>query len=160
MADVGRDIDRVPAGVEQIEILREALPTPRDALVECCAGNVLDALHQLHQPFLLAGADRGETDAAVAGNHGGDTVPARRLEQAVPCGLTVVVSVDVDEAGRDDETGRFENFRGVAEVVADSRDPTVADRDVGEETWRSRPVDDGAASDDQIVDVQLITAVR
>ena len=41
----------------------------------------------------------------LPGDHGGDAVARRRLEQRVPRGLAVVVRVDVDEAGRDEQAG-------------------------------------------------------
>ena len=40
------------------------------------AGDVLDALHQLDQPVVLVRLHRGEADAAVAHDGGGDAVPA------------------------------------------------------------------------------------
>ena len=64
--------------VERVEVLGEALPVPVDALVQRGAGDVLDALHQLDEEALAAGAHRREADAAVAHHDGGDAVPARR----------------------------------------------------------------------------------
>ena len=45
-----------------------------------------------------AGRTGREADAAVAHHDGGDAVPRRRQQAAVPGGLAVVVGVDVDEA--------------------------------------------------------------
>ena len=61
---------------ERVEVLGERLPLPLDALVQRGAGDVLDALHQLDEPVLLAGPHRGEADAAVADHDGGDAVAA------------------------------------------------------------------------------------
>ena len=52
---------------------------------------------------MRVGAHRREPDAAVAHDHGGHAVPARRREQRVPGGLAVVVRVQVDEAGREQQ---------------------------------------------------------
>ena len=67
------------------------------------AGDVLDALHQPDQPVVAIGSGRGEADAAVAGDHGGDPVPAARGQHLVPGGLAVVVGVDVHPARRDQQ---------------------------------------------------------
>ena len=101
-------------GVERVEVLGERLPAPVDALGERGAGDVLHALHQADEPLLVAGAHGREPDAAVAGDDGGDTVTRRRLEQRVPRGLAVVVRVDVDEAGRDEQPGGVDGLRRVA----------------------------------------------
>ena len=82
---------------------RERLPLPRDAFVQRGAGDVLDALHQADQPVVLVGPHRREADAAVAHHDRRHAVLARRREQRVPGDLAVVVRVDVDEAGRDEE---------------------------------------------------------
>ena len=108
------DVDGVAAPIEGVEVLAEGLPLPLDALVQRRAGDVLDALHQLDQPGLLAGAHRGEAHPAVAGDDGRDAVARRRVEHLVPGGLAVVVGVDVDEAGGDDEPGGVDDLGGVA----------------------------------------------
>src|SRR3546814_5159595 len=82
---------------------RPATRFPYTTLFRSGAGDVLDALHQLDQALVVGRAHRREADAAVAGHHGGDPVPGRRVEAVVPGGLAVVVHVDVDEAGRDEQ---------------------------------------------------------
>ena len=62
----------------------------------------------------LPGPHRRESDAAVAGDDGGDAVAAGRLEQRVPADLAVVVGVDVDEARRDDLAGGVDRLGGLA----------------------------------------------
>ena len=105
------DVDAERRGVERVEVLGERLPAPVHALGERGAGDVLDALHQLDEPLLVTGAHRREPDAAVAGDDGGDAVTRRRLEQRVPGGLAVVVRVDVDEPGRDEQPGGVDRSR-------------------------------------------------
>ena len=71
-----------------------------EPFVQRGARDVLDAFHQLDEPVVVGRAHGREADAAVAHHDGGDAVPRRRRELAVPRGLAVVVGVDVDEAGR------------------------------------------------------------
>ena len=55
MPELNGDIDRPRSPGEQVEVLRERLPTPRHAFVERGAGDVLDALHELDEPALATG---------------------------------------------------------------------------------------------------------
>ena len=50
---------------ETVEIFRECLPCPVDALSQSGSGDVLDTFHQLDQPVLAARLHRSETDTAV-----------------------------------------------------------------------------------------------
>ncbi len=114
VGDLAADVDREVLLLDHVEVLRVALPAPRDALGERGAGNVLDTLHQADQPVLFPRPHRREADAAVACDDRGHAVPARRLQQAVPADLAVVVGVDVDESGRDDLPRRVDRLGGLA----------------------------------------------
>ena len=82
--------------------------------------------------LLAARAHRREADAAVAHDDRGDAVPARRREQRIPADLAVVVGVDVDEAGRDQQPVGVDRAPGrSAGQIADLGDDAVVDRDVG-----------------------------
>src|SRR6478672_10574658 len=79
---------------------------------------------------------------------------AGRFQQAVPADLPVVVGVDVHEARRDDPPSGVDRFGSVAfqRQVAGSAttnfdDLAVLDGDVGVESVRARPVDNGSACD-------------
>ena len=93
---------------------------------------------------------RGDGEAAVAGDHGGDAVEARRRQRRVPEHLGVVVGVDVDEAGGDDAAGGVDD-RGARvlgdEVVADADDHPVGKRHIGATARRAGAVDDGSPMD-------------
>ena len=103
VGDLGADVERLGRALHGVEVLGEGLPVPADALGQRGAGDVLDALHQADQPLVAVRVHRREADAAVAHDHGGDAVPARRREQRVPGDLAVEVGVDVDEAGGDQQ---------------------------------------------------------
>src|SRR5439155_7337976 len=139
------------------QVLGEGLPAPLDALVQCGTGDVLDAFHQLDEALLATRAHRREAHAAVADDDGGHAVARRRLEHRVPRGLSVVVRVDVDEAGRDNEPRRVDDLNRVAlDGRADFDDHTVLDRDVADELRATRSVDDGPPADLQIEHQRIV----
>ena len=127
---LGADVDRAGHALDGVEVLREALPLPADALGQRRAGDVLDALHQLDQVVLLAGPDGREAHAAVAHHDGGDAVPARRREVRVPGDLAVVVGVDVDPARGHEQALGVDLPAALAHVAADGDDAVAVDGDV------------------------------
>ena len=83
---------------------------PRDARGERGDVHVLDVLERAGDELVVLGARRRDREPAVAGDHGGDAVEARRRERGIPEHLRVVVRVDVDEAGRDDAVAGVEHL--------------------------------------------------
>ena len=129
--------------LDGVQVLREALPLPGDALRERGARDVLDALHQLDQPLLTTGSHRREAHTAVPADHRRDTVHARRFQGLVPADLAVIVGVDVDESWGHDPAGGVDGLGGltvesriVAGTPAHLHDPAVLDADVGADTGR------------------------
>ena len=100
---------------------------------------------------MAVGGGRGEADAAVPHDDGGDAVPAGGSQQGVPGDLAVEVGVDVDEAGGDDEPGGVDGLAAVGLDAADGGDPAVVDGDVALVGGLPRPIDNSAVADDQIV---------
>ncbi len=132
--------------VEGVEVLGEGLPPPFDAFGQRRARDVLDPLHQPDQPVVSVGPGRGEPDAAVAGDDGGDPVPAARGQHLVPGGLAVVVGVDVDPARGDQQpVGVDGPGRRLAGGGADAGDRAPVDGDVGGAGRCAGAVDDGSA---------------
>src|SRR5262249_62286102 len=78
------------------------LPRPLEALVHDGSGNILDAFHQLDELLTVSGLTGREADAAISHHSRGDAVPGRRRRVRVPGRLSVVVGVNVHEAGRYD----------------------------------------------------------
>ena len=73
------------------------------------------------------GRRRGDREAAVAGDDGGDAVEARRRQRRVPEHLGVVVGVDVDEAGGDHAAGGVELVVAVrSSPISTIRPPSIA----------------------------------
>ena len=107
-----------------------------------------------HHPAQVVGVavvQRREREPAVAADHGGDAVHARRARGGVPEELRVVVRVRVDEPGRDHEAGRRRSRRWRrSSIVADGDDAPVGDPDVGDHARAPGAVDHGRALDDLV----------
>ena len=157
VGDLGADVHGPAACVRVRRGTRGTSPSSHvDALGEGGAGDVLDALHQPDQPVVAVGRGGCEADAAVAHDEGGDAVPRGRGEHLVPGRLAVVVGVDVDPTGRDEQPGRRrpppDRSRSTRRRRRGHRgDVSVVDGDVADERRCAGPVDDGAVADDQIV---------
>ena len=80
------------------QVLGEGLEGPVDALDQGVEGHALDVLQRAGDGLAVLGAGRGDPEPAVADDHAGHAVPARRRQVRVPQDLGVVVGVDVDEA--------------------------------------------------------------
>ena len=117
--------------LHRVEILPEALPGPVDPLVEHRARDVLDPFHERDQARVGVRSHWREPDAAVAHDRRRDPVPARRRHPFVPRRLPVVVRVDVDEAGSDQQAGSVDLLRASARHGAHGGDGLPVDRHVG-----------------------------
>jgi hypothetical protein len=110
--DVRPDVDEMWSPRERVQVLRKALPIPGQSRRQRLARNVLDALHEADQPVVAIRSRRRETHPAVADDERRHPVPARRREDRIPQRLPVVVGVDVDEPGRDEEATRVDHLSG------------------------------------------------
>ena len=126
----GRHIEGARHRVQRIEILREGFPVPFHARAQRGTGNVLDTFHQTDEEIMIVRRDRREADAAVAHHGSGHTVRKGLGEIDIPAHLTVVVRMDVDPAGCDDQTIGIESACRSPECLADGRYLAVLDRDV------------------------------
>src|SRR3546814_6590941 len=102
--------------------------------------NILDAFHQADQPVVAVGPRGREADAAIAHDDGGDAVPTRRRHFLVPRRLSVIMGMDVDEAGGDDPAARVDLFAPGGQVRADRDDAVAVDRDIRRERLAARAV--------------------
>jgi hypothetical protein len=115
------------------------------------AGNIFDAFHQADQPFVLVGLGGRKADAAIAHHHGSDAVPARGGHFLVPGGLTVIMRMDVDKAGRDQMPLRVDFLGGIAGDFAHLGDQAILDGDIAGEAVLAGAIDDGPVANDQII---------
>ncbi len=81
--------------------------------------------HQFDQTLAILDLHRREPDTAIAHHRRGDAVPARRLQVGIPGGLTVIVGMDVDEAGRDQHALAVDLLPALPAHLADSGNPAV-----------------------------------
>ena len=90
-------------------------------------------LHQADQPVMVAGAHRGEADAAIAGQDRGHAMDRGGHEPAVPGGPAArVVGVDVHEARR------HQQALGV-DLLGDFEPPTLPTAAMRPPRWPHRP---------------------
>jgi hypothetical protein len=150
VADVAADVQRELA-LEPAPVVGEAAAAPAEALAHRLAAHALDAREHAGEPVDVVGPRGVEREAAVAGEHGGDAVLHRGRRDRIPVELHVVVGVDVDEAGRDDEAVRVDDAACVVRDAADRGDSPVAHRDVGGVGGQAGSVDDAAAADHEVV---------
>ena len=160
MRHLATDIGDLRQPVDVIEELGERLPTPLDAGCERGARDVLDTLHEPDEPVMSIGCSRREADAAVAHDHGGDAVPARRRQERIPRDLPVVVGVDVDEAGRHQRTVGIDHLASRALDATDVGDGAIGDGDIGGLGRCAGAVDDRAPLDHEVVHGREVTWVR
>ena len=151
--DVGQEVDRLRGALHRIEEFGEAHPVPGHPLLHRGERDRLDPGHRQHRPLALLRAHRGEAEAAVPDDRGGDAVPAGEGAVGVPEDLGVVVGMEVDEAGGDVEAAGVEDLARVARWdAADLGDDAVLDGDVRAIPRHAGSVEDGAAANEPIVD--------
>ena len=148
VADVDRGVDPEPA-VEDVEEGGKALPVPRQPAAQHRRRHPLDLGEQRRHPLAVLGAAGRDRVAAVPGHHGGDAVIARRGGEGLEGELRVVVRVDVDDAGHDDEAVGVDGAARAREA-ADVGHEAVADADVGAAHGEAGAVHDRAALDDGV----------
>ena len=146
------EVERGAAPGRGRHVLGEALPVPGDAGGEHLERDRLDVDEVAHRDLARLRAAGRDADAAVAHDHRGHAVPGGGRQRAVPADLRVVVRVRVDEAGGDDQVGRVDDPAGGAlRELADRRDLSVRDRDVGVARRRAGAVDQLAVLDEEVV---------
>ena len=125
--------------------LRQRVPVPRQALVQRRAGDVLNALHQLHETLVVGVVHGSEPDTTVAEHHRGDAVPRRRLHRGLPGRLAVVVGVHIDKA-RCNECSVSVDLSTTGPLHRSDLDHhAVGDGDIGGASRRAGSIDDGSA---------------
>jgi hypothetical protein len=145
---LGADVDVEPPRLQRVQIVRIALPVPRQALAQHRKGDVLHPLHQSDQSVVVLWPAGGEAHAAIAHYRRGHPVPGRRLHPLVPGRLAVVVGVDVDEAGRHDQAARVDLLGARPRDRAHRGDAALLDRDVGRDDRPTRAVRHLSPADD------------
>ena len=148
---ISGDVDVALSRLHRIEVLGERLPIPWQAVDHHHAGDVLHAGHHVDEDVVVLGATGREANAAVAHHRGRHAVRRRRRHAVGPDGLPVVMGMEIDKTGCDEESGRVDLAGSVPVHSADGRDDAVADRDIADERLTAEAVDDGAVADDQVV---------
>ena len=150
--NLGGDIEGIFAGIEIIHILRKTLPSaPRNAFIECRAGDILDPFHHFDQFALTAGGHRRKANAAIAHHHGRDPVSGRGIELIVPANLAVVVGMNIDKTGRDNRPLRIKCLaRRRGNGTCDLGDATIFDADIAHSWGSTQSINKLSALDQDI----------
>ena len=115
------------------------------------AGDVFHAFHQLDQLVAIFRATGRKANAAIAHDHRGHAMQRAWGHVRVPNRLSVIMSVDVDEAGRNQLARGVDFFGGCAGHFADGGNDAVFDANIGSKGLSAGAVNDGAVADDQVI---------
>ncbi len=107
--DTGHQIDSLGLALQAIEELRKRHPIPRQTGLHRGIRDALQASHREHRPLALLRPHRGKAEAAVADHDRGHAVPSRNRAVGIPKNLRVIVRVQVDESGSDNQAGSVES---------------------------------------------------
>ncbi len=141
--------------VQPIEEVGSRRPVPRHTLLQALERHALDASEHAHEVLGVVASSltvgkRGDAEPAVASDHGRDTVRRGWAERRVPERLSVVVGVQVDESGSNDEIFGVDRAGCDAVELPDGHDAAVAHTHVGAAARAGGAINDGAAGDGQI----------
>ena len=107
--------------------------------------------HHVDERVVILGPARCEADAAVAHHGGRHAVRRGGCHAVTPDGLSVVVGVQVHEAGRDEPAGGVDLAVAVGVDGAHRGDQPAGYRDVPDVRIAAESVDDGAAPNDELI---------
>ena len=131
---------------------RDGLPIPIHAGLHRLVGNRLGAGHREHRALAEIGLAGREAEAAIAEHERGHAVPSGDRAIGIPADLGVVMGVQIDEAGRDDQAVGVDGLLGEAgRASADLGDLAVFNPDVAAIARDAGAVDDGAAFDLNVI---------
>ena len=135
--------------LEAAEEVAEREPIPRER-AQRVARYPLDDGHHLDDVIGVVLSQRGDGEPAVAGDDRRHAVQRRRARRGIPHQLRVVVRVDVDDTGSDDQAVTVEGAARGLVGVADADDAAVADADVGAVAGPARAIDDLAIAQQKV----------
>ena len=131
MGQLGADVSIEPSLGQAVEIIGKAFPVERHARCHHHIGNVFHALHQLDHELMILGPGRGKADTAISHDDRGHAMVRRRRKAVLPGDLSVVMGMDIDEAGGNDPAGSVDLLRTPAIDLPHLHDGPALDRDIG-----------------------------
>ena len=149
MADQVADIDAETL-VEMVHVLAGRFPVELDR-AQYLHRDRFDVGEELGQPLLGALPHRRQRQGAISEDDGRRAVLGGECAQRVPGNLRIVMTVIVDEPGRDGAAFSVDHAGSGATQFADLDDLAVFDADIAPKSRHSRAVDNKAVLDQQIV---------
>jgi len=160
VTDVRGVVNSLRPAIDRIQVFREGLPGPRDAVRERVGVDVLGAFEVADHQFPLVVAHGRKGEPAVAHHGGGHAVPAGVHAGRVPHHLRVEVGVAIDEPGGHDVALGVDLGAAALADAADRGDPVTDDADVGAVCTEARAVHDRAVPDDEVEIHALLASPR
>ena len=149
--NVRQNVHRLGMARDTVEKFGKGAPVPRHPCFHRGVRNRFDPRHREHRALAAFRMHRREAEAAVADHDRGDAVPARDGAVGIPEKLRVVVGMQIDEAGRDDQARSFDRLGGVGGAQPPYfRDQTVLDADVATEARHPGTVHDDSIANDEV----------
>jgi hypothetical protein len=150
MAGEHRDVERAAQALEHVEVLRHAFEVPAHAGAQHVERHAFDLRQVAHHQLAVAFAARGDGEAAVADDRGGDAEARRGRSPAVPGELRVVVRVVVDDARHQRQAlGVHRDHRG-PENMAHLHDAPVLHRHAAAPRRGAEAVDQNHVADHEV----------
>ena len=145
------DVDHRLQAFDGVQIAAVGFPIPGQAGEDGVLRNVLDGFHHAGEELPVLRPARGEGDAAVAEQGGGDAMPGHRRHVRIPADLGIEMGVQIDEAGRDGMAGGVDLLLAGLRHCADRGDRIAVNGDVNFLGRIARAVHDEAVADYQIM---------
>src|SRR5262249_22567360 len=134
--------------LQRVEILGNGFPIPSHPCAHRLNWDRLVARHRQHGAFAILGLDRREPEPAIAEHHRGYAVPSGVSAPRIPANLGVVMGMEIDETGGDDETVSIDRLAGQARhSSAKMGDSAVPDPDVASVARDACSIDNCSAFD-------------
>ena len=151
MPDIRRKVDALVESLDRVEVLGKRLETPVDALGQRSWIDVFCSFEVPDDKSPLVGPYRGQRKSAVAHHCRRHPVPTRTATRGIPEDLGVHMRVPIDETRRHDPAFGVDLDATTLGDPAHRRNSISSHANIGSVGPKPRTVDDGSASDHDVV---------
>jgi hypothetical protein len=153
MAHKSRGIQAEGACGQSVEVTPIARPSKGNPGQDTLDWNLFDGLESAGESFLVTAPHGRESHTAISDDDSGNAVPTTGTRKGVPEQLSIEVSMRIDEAGSHDPTLGVDRTPSgtLGTQIAHLDDAIALDRNVGHPRRPAGSIDNGSASDQEIV---------